>query len=271
MNSNHNIDSVGQYYNLVDLLKEKYLLTNAIAAHIKAYLRNLSFKDADILDYTPPAPVNDYHSPEPIQLPAQDCTSKNFIHNGCFTQWRYGNSIKYTGNSSIYFADHWFGRRGKFANNLVVSKVNSPDSDGNAMQLLRLEGDQNINEIAIAQLINSSEVINLAGKTVLFGAKVRAGKGYSAIKQRIQMVILCSNQSDTLALNPFSLGKGSQVIGTLDIPKSDNWSQTTIYADLPPTTKQIMVVFRTGDMSEQPATSEDYFELMDVELKVRET
>lgn len=267
MNSLHEIANLKQYYTFVDFLREKNLLTNAISGQIKANLRNLSFEDLSPLDLM----YGDDQSKLDSQsgsLAPENFTDKNFICNGQFTDWQYGDMLLYEGGSTAYFADHWFGRRGKFAHNLIVSKVNSDEGDSTAMQLSRVEGDENIGEIGIAQLIDSSEVINLAGKTVMVAAKVRAGSGYSAIAKQLTMTLFCSNNSNQVKLNPFTLGKDSQVIAMKNIDLSQNWVNCVIYGQIPETTKKAMVSFRTEEISSKSANAEDYFEIMDVELRV---
>lgn len=267
MNPTCNVDNLSQYYNFVDFLREKQLLTNAVSAQIKADLGNLSFNDLSPLDLIDERDRDD--NIRSVQLSPENFTSKNFIDNGQFTQWQYGDRIEYQGGSTVYFADRWFGRRGRYANNLVASKVNPTESDGSAMQLLRVEGDEEIYEIAVAQLINSTDIIELAGKTIMLAAKIRCGSGYSADSSQLTMTVFCSNNSNKSRLNPFTLGKDSQVVATTNIQLTQKFSPCIVYGQIPATAKKVMVTFRTGQINSKPAKSQDYFELADVELKVR--
>ncbi len=267
MNSMYETANLKEYQTFVEFLHEKNLLTNAISGQIKADLRNFNFKDLSPLDLIHGIGQSNF-DPEPSPLSSEKFTDKNFIGNGKFTHWQDGDTLLYEGGSTAYFADHWFGRRGKFAHNLIVSKVNSDEGDSTAMRLSRVEGDENVGEIGIAQLIDSSEVINLAGKTVMLAAKVRAGSGYSAITKQLTMTLFCSNNSNPTRLNPFTLGKDSQVMAMKNIDLSQNWVNCVIYGQIPETTKKAMVSFRTEEISSKSASAEDYFEIMDVELRV---
>ena len=269
MNSLHDIDNLKQYYSFVDFLREKCLLTNAISGQIKAQLNNLRFQDLSSLDLINVNQQNRQEDSPSSLLSPENFTSKNFISNGKFTHWQYGDTVGYEGGSTAYFADHWFGRRGKFAHNLIVSKINSGEGDSPAIRLSRVEGDDNIGEIGIAQLINTEEVANLAGKSIMLAAKVRAGSGYSAIAKQLTMTLFCSNNSNKVKLNPFTLGKDSQVITMKNIDLTQNWSSCVIYGQIPPTTEKAMVSFRTEEISSKPATAHDYFELKDIELLVQ--
>jgi hypothetical protein len=268
MNSSYDIGNIEQYYTFVDFLREKSLLTNAISGQIKADLRNLSFKDLSPLDLIDVARQDNYDGIPSIQLYPENFTSKNFICNGKFTHWQFGDTVEYQGGSAKYFADHWFGRRGGFAHNLIVSKVNSGEGDRPAMRLSRVKDDENIGEIGIAQLINSAEVVNLAGKTFMLAAKVRAGSGYSAIAKQLTITVFCSNNSNQDMPNPFTLGTDSQVIAINNTNLTQNWSSCVMFGQIPPTTKKVMVSFRTEKISNKPASTQDYFEITDIELKV---
>lgn len=268
MNCSSDIDNLNQYYSFVDFLREHKLLTNAISGQIKADLRNLSFKNLSPLGLVGVNAQDKQQLNQLSQLSPENFTSKNFINNGKFTHWQYGETVEYQGGSTAYFADHWFGRRGKFANNLIVHKVTSTEDNSIAIQLLRVEGDENIGEIGIAQLIDGAEVVNLAGKTVMLGAKVRAGSGYSAIAKQLTMTLFCSNSNHQTKLNPFTFGKDSQVITMKNIDLSQNWVNCVIYGHIPQTTQKVMVSFRTEEISSKPAPLDDYFELQDIELQV---
>ena len=267
MNSIYETANLKEYQTFVGFLREKNLLTNAISGKIKADLRNLNFKDLsplNLINSVDQSKLDEESSP----LSSENFTDKNFIGNGKFTHWQNGDTLPYEGGSTTYFADHWFGRRGKFAHNLIVSKVNSDEGD-TAMRLSRVEGDENIGEIGIAQLIESAEIVNLAGKTVMLAAKVRAGSGYSAIAKQLTMTLFCSKNSNQTKLNPFTLGKDSQVIVMKNIDLSQNWVNCVIYGQIPLTTQKVMVSFRTEEISSSPAIAQDYFEIKDVELKVQ--
>lgn len=265
MNAACNTDNLNQYYNFVDFLREKHLLTNAISAQIKADLSNLSFNDLTPLDLHDER--NRYDKVTSVRFSPQDFTSKNFIDNGQFTQWQRGDTIEYQGGSTVYFADRWFGRRGKYAKNLTVQKVNSAQNNNSAMQLIRVEGDEEVYEIGVAQLINSTDIDKLAGKTIMLAAKIRCGSGYSGKTNQFKATIFCSKNSNISILNPFTLGKDSQVVATANIQLTQEFSPCIIYGQIPATTKKIMVTFRTGEIDSRPANSQDYFELMDVELR----
>ena len=268
MNFSYDIDNTKQYYSFVDFLREQNLLTNAISDRIKADLNNLNFENLSPLNLLGVHAREKQEFTQSKSLSPKNFTSKNFVHNGKFAYWQYGERVEYQGGSTAYFADCWFGRRGKFANNLVVNKVISAEDDSTSIRLSRVEGDENIAEIGIAQSIDPADIVNLAGKTVMLAANVKAGSGYSAIARQLTMTLFCSNSNYQTKLNPFTLGKDSQVITMKNIDLSPNWVNCVVYGQIPQTTKKVMVSFRTEEISSKPAPLNDYFELQDIELQV---
>ena len=262
MNSSQ-VTTVDRYYNFIDSLCQKHLLTKEIATQVKADLYSLNFKNLDFPSiFATKATRQDI---DDIQWPL-----KNLIRNGKFAQWQHGETVEYRGKSIVYFADCWFGRRGRFANNLIASKVNFIKDNNTAMRLSRVEGDENTGRIALAQLIDSEELTNSTRKKIILTAKIRCGREYSATARRLTMSLLGSHHSNIRLLNPFTLGKDSQVITSMNLCLTQNWNKYTIYGYIPPTTRQAMVSFYTEETSPEPARTEDYWEITDVELKVHQ-
>ena len=191
----------------------------------------------------------------------------NFIKNSNFLHWSQGDIIKYDGGESVFLADHWFGRRGSFSSGLVVSKHLSTETNHNFMRVAREAGNTNSSEIGVAQIVTLKDESNLAGKTISFSMKLRAGANYSNPNQQVFVYVLVSNDEKNTELNPFTLGNKSQTIGLLKATLQQEFDYFSLIVKVPADAKQIMLVLRTLELADsQTATNEDFFDLMDVSL-----
>lgn len=193
-------------------------------------------------------------------------TKHNFIKNGNFRHWPQGDSIKYDGGESVYFADHWFGRRGSFDAGLVVSQKVLEGTNNNLMRVAREIGNTNSSEIGIAQTLTLTDECDLAGKTISLSMDLRAGARYSNPDQQLFVYVLASNDRTTNELNPFTLGKKSQTIGLLKATLKQEFDYFSLIVRVPADAKQIMLVLRTLELSNSVASTDDFFDVMNVSL-----
>lgn len=197
---------------------------------------------------------------------------QNFIINGDFHSWSSGETFQCEG-SSKKLADAWFGRRGNLVGNMAVRKIQLQETSNpnNAIRIERTEQDTDLNQLAVAQLLESSVINQLAGKTVLFSAYVRCGQGYSSQNRKLRLYLVASSEKkdfNTENPNPFSLGSGSITVASLPVKLSGEWNQAIASGQIPQTAKQIMVGFKTEDLVTEVAHQEDFFEITNVELEI---
>ncbi len=196
-------------------------------------------------------------------------TTQNFIENSNFLSWSQGDIIKYNGGEPIFFADHWFGRRGSFNSGLVVSKQVLVGTNNHFMRVAREVGNKNSSEMGVAQILPLSNKCNLAEKTISLSMNLRAGANYSNPNQQVFVYVLASNDEVTKELNPFTLGNKSQTIGLLKATLKREFAHFSLIVKVPADAQQIMLVLRTLELSDSaPATEDDFFDLMNVSLTV---
>lgn len=202
-------------------------------------------------------------------LQPNQSTKENFIKNNNFLDWSQGDIVKYNGGEPIFFADHWFGRRGSFNSGLVVSKQVLTGTNNHFMRVAREVGNQNSSEMGVAQLVTLKDECQLAGKTISFSMKLRAGINYSNPNQQVFIYVLVSNDQTTKELNPFTLGNKSQTVGLLKATLKQEFDHFSLIVKIPADAKQIMLVLRTLELTDSVAAAkDDFFDLMDVGLTV---
>lgn len=197
-------------------------------------------------------------------LKSNPATEYNFVENGNFHNWHEEDAIKYDGNGSLQFANHWFGRRGRFDSGLIVSRKGLEGTNNNFLRVAREAGNDNSSEIGIAQILTISNECCLSEKSVVLSMDLRAGAGYSNPTKQLFVRIFSSVDEKNKELNPFSLGQKSQTIGLIKATLKQEFNHFSLIVRIPSDAKQIMLSFRTGELSDSLASTDDFFDLMNV-------
>jgi hypothetical protein len=190
----------------------------------------------------------------------------NFVKNGNFHNWLEKDVIKYDGEEPLQFANHWFGRRGGFAPGLIVSRKILEGTNDNFLRVAREVGNDNSSEIGIAQILHVSNECYLPEQTVTLSMDLRAGAGYSNPTKQLFIRIFSSVDDKNEKLNPFFLGQKSQTIGLIKATLKQEFNHFSLIIRIPSDAKQIMLSFRTSELSDSLASTDDFFDLMNVRL-----
>ena len=192
---------------------------------------------------------------------------KNKIINGDFGIWQRGTSIAAAG-SVIYGADRFAFYRQALSTGATVSRqAASLTGFEYSMRLQRDSGNTNTEQIVASQVLESSQSIPLAGKTVTISFWAKAGANLSSTSSTMSAVVSTGTGTNQ---SPNSLRAGSWTSQSSPINSSvtitTTWARYQLTATLGSTITQVAV--RLGFTPTGTAGANDWIEVTGIQLEV---
>jgi hypothetical protein len=108
---------------------------------------------------------------------------KNRIINGGMSIAQRGNTFTTISNGSLtnqYTLDRWYGFRSAYTANLNMSQQTGFGGQRNCLRVQRASGDANTAAMAFGQIIEASNMADLAGQTITLSFWARTGSNFSS-------------------------------------------------------------------------------------------
>lgn len=119
-------------------------------------------------------------SPGLLDSNAQYYGFKNRLINGGFSVAQRGTSFSSLGSGAVaYGLDRWFAFRGAYAANLNMSQQAGFSGLPYCMRIQRTSGTSGTQAMVFGQVIESINMLDLAGQTITFSVFMRSGANYS--------------------------------------------------------------------------------------------
>lgn len=197
-------------------------------------------------------------------IPA-NVAGKNYVINGGFDVWQRGTSLSGAANGT-YTADRW--SNGRTGQAMTISRQLTGDSTNLAhiqycARIQRDSGNTGTLPGYIVQAIETSNSIQLAGKTVTLSFYARAGSNFSTSGTAIVASLYTGTGSDQ---NPWNGYTGTANPNNLAPTLTTTWQRFSFTATLSSTASEILVQY--GFTPTGTAGVNDYFEITGVQLEV---
>jgi hypothetical protein len=186
--------------------------------------------------------------------------SYNYVINGAFDVWQRGETFTVSSSALQYTADRWYCVAD---GTTTVSKITTGKLQGSSSSLRSTRSTATLGSHNINQLIETSNVLLLIGKTVTFSAYLRRSSG---IENPISLNIYKSSTVDAGDSSTWS------TVGTTSVPisviptgtSSSSWYRATLTATIPDdgTVNTLMLSIGTFGIN-----NSDYFEITGVQLE----
>lgn len=103
---------------------------------------------------------------------------RNKIINGSFNVWQRGTSFAVSPYEAIYTADRWAFYRDELATGATASQQTGTYGQY-ALRLQRDAANSSIQRLRWGQILETRDVVPLAGKTITLSVKIKSGANYS--------------------------------------------------------------------------------------------
>jgi hypothetical protein len=105
---------------------------------------------------------------------------RNALLNGAMDLWQRGTSFTPTAGTATMTADRWHVRRSTNANYTVTKQTGTPPAGfANYMRIQRTNATSDVNQIGLAQLVETQDATKWAGVPIRFSFYARVGANYS--------------------------------------------------------------------------------------------
>jgi len=191
---------------------------------------------------------------------------KNFVINGNFDFWQRGTSFAAAGaaSTSTYTADRWASGANS---NITISRVSaSTEGSTYALRIQKNSGTSTGGDAFVCHVIESSNSILLAGKTVTLSFNVRKGADFSGSS------VYCVPRFGTGADEGSTLGYNGQWTGSNQIVQTVNPTTNMVNYQktftVPSGTKEIMLLMGVSGFASTSSGTNDWIEFEKIQLEV---
>jgi Tfp pilus assembly major pilin PilA len=193
-------------------------------------------------------------------------TIPNYIWNGMFQVWQRGTSFT-SFASRLGVADGWtFARSGLVAGATVSQQAGS--NQPYCIRVQRDSGNTATNTMNLVFNLTREQSLQLAGKTIVYGCRARAGANFSAASGNmfcgLRYTTHTSQQAVTAAAGSYTTGDAS--LDTITAPLTTSWQDFTDTASVPSNCTQLLM--RVQFVPVGTAGAADYFEIEEIYLFV---
>lgn len=190
---------------------------------------------------------------------------KNRIINGDFSNWQRG--ISFSAPSTVaYTADRWVSLWG--SSNRVVSRESGFSGSQYSMRVARTVGTSDTSYTGVMQILESSNVASLQGKTITLSFDARKGANYSGSNNVLLANISTGTVADQGGSTWWSPGWTGVIFNQTSVTLSETAQRYTYSITVPSNALELAVAFQY--QASGTAGAADYFEVTNVQLEIGE-
>lgn len=191
---------------------------------------------------------------------------RNKLINGSFDVWQRGTSFAASASAAIYTADRWAFYRDSLVTGATVSRQTG--SYGRyAYRVQRDSGNTSTNRPRFGQILETYNTIPLAGKTVTFSCKVKAGANFSGVNLVVYFQYGTGEDQGNLYNHGLWTGSSSNAAATI-VPTT-SYQTFTLTGTVPAGTKEMAVIFYWDPTG--TAGTDDWVQIEEAQLEVGDT
>jgi hypothetical protein len=195
-------------------------------------------------------------------------SSSNPVLNSAMDIWQRGTSIAVTANvTNAYTADRWLAYRA--VSGSTVSRQTTSDTTNlpfvqYCARVQRDSGNTATNLIDILQMVETTNTIPFAGKTVTLSFYARKGANFSAASDALTFRLVTGTGTDQNAISPGYTGNATVISSTATL--TTTWQRFTATGTISSSATEMFTEFYFTPVG--TAGAADFFEITGVQIDV---